>query len=59
MFLFTPVVEKLWQQHELWDGTYTFDDLLDIHEALWVKNKNMSIAMEYQKEMSEAQHDWR
>ena len=59
MFLFTPVVEKLWKQHELWDGTYTFDDLLDIHEALWVKNKNMSIAMEFQKEMSELQHDWR
>ena len=43
MFLYTPVVEKLWRQHEIWDGTYTFDDLLDIHEALWVKNENISI----------------
>ncbi len=32
--LFTPVLRGLWRQCELWDGTYTLDDLLDIHEAL-------------------------
>jgi hypothetical protein len=36
-----PITEKLWQQHELWDGTYTLDDLLDVHEAMWVKSRNM------------------
>lgn len=53
MFLYTPVVEKLWKQHELWDGTYTFDDLLDVHEALWVKNENMSIMSEKIREKHE------
>ena len=39
-FLFTPVVAGIWQQHELWDGTYTYDDLLDAHELLSVKYEN-------------------
>ena len=30
----------LWQQHELWDGTYTFSDLLDAHELLDVRYEN-------------------
>ena len=30
----------LWHQHELWDGTYTLDDLLDAHEMLTVKYEN-------------------
>lgn len=30
----------MWRQHELWDGTYTFDDLLDMVELLQVKNEN-------------------
>lgn len=29
-----PVVMKIWRQHELWDGTYVIDDLLDLLEAL-------------------------
>ena len=29
-----------WRQHELWDGTYTIDDLLDIHEMIIVKAEN-------------------
>jgi hypothetical protein len=29
-FLFLPVSAGMWKQHELWDGTYTLDDLLDI-----------------------------
>ena len=45
-FLFWPVTEHLWQQHELWDGTYTLDDLLDITEMLRVRNENQARAME-------------
>jgi len=29
-----------WKQHEAFDGTYTLDDLLDIHEMMEVKNEN-------------------
>ena len=36
-FLFLPVYAGLWQQHELWDGTYTLDDLLDAVELITVK----------------------
>ena len=45
-FLFWPVAERLWQQHELWDGTYTLDDLLDITEMLRVRNENQARAVE-------------
>jgi hypothetical protein len=34
------VVAGYWKQHELWDGTYNIDDLLDIHEVMAVKNEN-------------------
>ena len=34
----------LWRQHELWDGTYTLDDLLDIVELIRVKNENQARA---------------
>jgi hypothetical protein len=30
----------LWKQHELWDGTYDLEDLMDIHEILDVKAIN-------------------
>ncbi|GAA0083127.1 DUF6889 family protein [Clostridium sporogenes] len=30
----------MWKQHEVWDGTYTLDDLLDAHEIMAVKNEN-------------------
>jgi len=39
-FLFLPVSTGHWQQHELWDGTYTLDDLLDIVEMIRVKREN-------------------
>ena len=39
-FAFAPVVAGLWRQHELSDGTYDFDDLLDAHELLAVKAEN-------------------
>ena len=29
-----------WRQHELWDGTYTLDDLLDIVELVRVRREN-------------------
>ncbi|HID0823812.1 TPA: DUF6889 family protein [Clostridium botulinum] len=36
----------MWKQHEVWDGTYTLDDLLDAHEILSVKNENERRASE-------------
>ena len=30
----------MWRQHELRDGTYTLDDLLDIVELIRVKHEN-------------------
>lgn len=36
----------VWQQHQLWDGTYTLDDLLDAHEWLAVKAENSRRAQE-------------
>ena len=43
---FLPVAAGCWRQHELWDGTYTLDDLLDITELIRVKRKNETRAME-------------
>ena len=45
-FLFLPVSAGMWKQHELWDGTYTLDDLLDIAELIRVKHENEYRAME-------------
>ena len=39
-FLFLPVAAGHWQQHELWDGTYTLDDLLDFVELIRVRREN-------------------
>ncbi|CQR71684.1 hypothetical protein SOV_04800 [Sporomusa ovata DSM 2662] len=36
----------VWQQHELWDGTYSLDDLLDAHEWLSVKRENQQRAQD-------------
>ena len=36
----------MWQQHELWDGTYTLDDLLDIVELIRVRRENEKRAAE-------------
>ncbi len=49
-FLFLPVAVGLWKQHELWDGTYTLDDLLDIVELIRVSRENTRRAAE-SKEM--------
>ena len=48
-FLFLPVSAGMWKQHELWDGTYTLDDLLDIAELIRVKHENEWRAMETMK----------
>lgn len=29
-----PIREQFWQQHQLWDGTYTISDWLDILEQI-------------------------
>lgn len=50
-FAFLPVAAGLWKQHELWDGTYTFDDLLDIVEMIQVRNENEARAAEAAREM--------
>ena len=39
-FLFLPVAAGMWKQHELWDGTYTLDDLLDAVELIRVRREN-------------------
>ena len=45
-FLFLPVALGYWKQHELWDGTYTLDDLLDIAELAEIRRENETRALE-------------
>ena len=45
-FAFLPVTAGMWRQHELWDGTYTIDDLLDIAELIRVRRENEMRAQE-------------
>jgi hypothetical protein len=49
MFAYAPVAVGDWKQHEVWDGTYTFSDLLDWHEMAQVKRENDIRQREYQK----------
>lgn len=39
----------MWKQHELWDGTYTFNDWLDIVEVIEVKLENDQRVSDYFK----------
>lgn len=57
MILYTPVVKKLWKQHELWDGTYTITDLLDINEALGVFEANKAFILESEFEQTKSSFD--
>ena len=41
-----PVAAGFWRQHELWDDTYTLDDLLDIVELIRVRRENENRAAE-------------
>ena len=45
-FAYAPVAAGLWRQHEVFDGTYDFDDLLDAHELMAVKAANAQRAQE-------------
>ena len=49
-FLFLPVALGYWKQHELWDGTYTLDDLLDAAELIQVQRENETRAAEAVRE---------
>ena len=40
----------MWKQHELWDGTYTLDDLLDAAELIQVGRENETRAAEAVRE---------
>lgn len=48
-FAYAPVMAGMWKQHEVFDGTYDFDDLLDAHEMLAVKAANAMRAAEAKK----------
>ena len=45
-FAFLPVNAGMWRQHELWDGTYTLDDLLDAVEVIQIRHENERRAAE-------------
>lgn len=45
-FAYAPVAVGMWRQHEVFDGTYDFDDLLDAHEIMAVKAINAKRAQE-------------
>lgn len=40
-----------WAQHQVFDGTYNFDDLLDWHEMSRVKGENQKRMQEYREMM--------
>ena len=48
-FAFLPVSTGYWKQHELWDGTYNLDDLLDIVEMIRINKENQARAREVMK----------
>ena len=55
MLCYVPVVQQMWKQHELWDGTYKFNDLIDILEALYISNMSKKLA--YDDAMSKVDFD--
>jgi hypothetical protein len=48
-FLWRPVMAGMWRQHELFDGTYSFDDLLQVHEFLDTREENERLYWEWRK----------
>jgi len=48
-----PVLAGYWKHHEIWDGTYSFQDLIDITELMEVKNENERRWQEYQRAMGQ------
>jgi hypothetical protein len=57
-FAYAPVMAGAWQQYQVWDGTYTFDDLLDWHEMKTVSNINEGIAQDFMNQQKEADKQW-
>lgn len=53
-WVYAPVIAERWQQHELWDGTYTLRDLLDVHEIMAVEKENRRRAQEAAERRKEA-----
>lgn len=51
--LYAPVLAGYWKQYEIWDGTYTLDDLLDITEVMIVKNENERREQEHMEQERE------
>lgn len=51
-YIYAPVIGGYWKQHEIWDGTYNIDDLMDIIEMMIVKRENEIRASEAAKEVS-------
>ena len=51
--LYAPVLAGYWKQCQIWDGTYTLDDLLDITEVMIVKNENERREQEYMEQERE------
>jgi hypothetical protein len=47
-------LSKHWRQRELWDGTYTLDDLADYHEIMLVSAENQNRIQEAIKNQQEA-----
>lgn len=41
-----------WRQHEVWDGTYTFDDLVEWHDMAIVKDENERRIRDWNEMMS-------
>jgi len=39
----------MWRQHELFDGTYSFNDLLQVHEFLDTREENERLYWEWRK----------
>ena len=59
MYLYNPVLNRMWKQLELWDGTYTIVDLFDINEALQAKSINQGKVAEYYKKKAEEENQFR
>lgn len=38
--MYIPIIKGYWKQQELWDGTYTLADFLDIMEIIQVQSEN-------------------
>lgn len=39
-YAFVPIARGFWKQQELWDGTYTLGDFMDIMELIAVMDEN-------------------